>query len=188
MLNHSIVQFHAFLAATRTAFKSGVEMFDEFAKDDAYIVKTVDSFTQKARALDRKMQDRHMLVPKVITFKASFTPKNYSQDLYDVAVGANSPDVDIVREGYLYKRASNAVKSWQRRWFAIRHNMLLYRHRCELKTKKSTLSLITGRLAKVMGISPTTRSLMTATQSWKPIFAYVLCVRHPTATGHFLSS
>src|ERR1700685_2535948 len=40
-----------------------------------------------------------------------------------------SPDADIVVEGYLFKRATNAFKQWHRRWFAIRHNMLLYRHR-----------------------------------------------------------
>uniref|UniRef100_A0A8C4Q5P2 Arf-GAP with coiled-coil, ANK repeat and PH domain-containing protein n=1 Tax=Eptatretus burgeri TaxID=7764 RepID=A0A8C4Q5P2_EPTBU len=32
----------------------------------------------------------------------------------------------IVMEGYLYKRASNAFKTWNRRWFSIQNNQLVY--------------------------------------------------------------
>ncbi|XP_064408927.1 arf-GAP with coiled-coil, ANK repeat and PH domain-containing protein 1 [Latimeria chalumnae] len=32
----------------------------------------------------------------------------------------------IVMEGYLYKRASNAFKTWSRRWFSIQNNQLVY--------------------------------------------------------------
>ncbi|XP_076145119.1 arf-GAP with coiled-coil, ANK repeat and PH domain-containing protein 1 [Alosa pseudoharengus] len=32
----------------------------------------------------------------------------------------------IVMEGYLYKRASNAFKTWSRRWFSIQKNQLVY--------------------------------------------------------------
>lgn len=33
-----------------------------------------------------------------------------------------SPDPDVVMEGYLYKRSSNAFKTWNRRWFQIKDN------------------------------------------------------------------
>uniref|UniRef100_A0A2K5EC71 Arf-GAP with coiled-coil, ANK repeat and PH domain-containing protein n=1 Tax=Aotus nancymaae TaxID=37293 RepID=A0A2K5EC71_AOTNA len=32
----------------------------------------------------------------------------------------------IVMEGYLFKRASNAFKTWNRRWFSIQNNQLVY--------------------------------------------------------------
>uniref|UniRef100_A0A4W3I0A9 Arf-GAP with coiled-coil, ANK repeat and PH domain-containing protein n=1 Tax=Callorhinchus milii TaxID=7868 RepID=A0A4W3I0A9_CALMI len=32
----------------------------------------------------------------------------------------------IIMEGYLYKRASNAFKTWNRRWFSIQNNQLVY--------------------------------------------------------------
>ncbi|XP_069042764.1 arf-GAP with coiled-coil, ANK repeat and PH domain-containing protein 1 isoform X3 [Lepisosteus oculatus] len=32
----------------------------------------------------------------------------------------------IAMEGYLYKRASNAFKTWSRRWFSIQNNQLVY--------------------------------------------------------------
>ncbi|KHJ98631.1 PH domain protein [Oesophagostomum dentatum] len=39
------------------------------------------------------------------------------------------PDPDVMMEGYLYKRSSNAFKTWNRRWFQIKDNKLLYTHR-----------------------------------------------------------
>ncbi|CAD6195840.1 unnamed protein product [Caenorhabditis auriculariae] len=38
-------------------------------------------------------------------------------------------DADVMMEGYLYKRSSNAFKTWNRRWFQIKDNKLLYSHR-----------------------------------------------------------
>ncbi|XP_041034998.1 arf-GAP with coiled-coil, ANK repeat and PH domain-containing protein 1 [Carcharodon carcharias] len=35
----------------------------------------------------------------------------------------------VVMEGYLYKRASNAFKTWNRRWFSIQNNQLVYQKR-----------------------------------------------------------
>jgi Arf-GAP/coiled-coil/ANK repeat/PH domain-containing protein len=32
-------------------------------------------------------------------------------------------------EGYLFKRTSNAFKTWNRRWFALQDNQLVYRKR-----------------------------------------------------------
>ncbi|VDM44676.1 unnamed protein product [Toxocara canis] len=40
-----------------------------------------------------------------------------------------SPEDDVVMEGYLFKRATNAFKTWHRRWFQIKDNRLLYSHR-----------------------------------------------------------
>ncbi|GAA6087769.1 arf-GAP with coiled-coil, ANK repeat and PH domain-containing protein 2 isoform X4, partial [Tachysurus ichikawai] len=35
----------------------------------------------------------------------------------------------VMMEGYLFKRASNAFKTWNRRWFSIQHNQLVYQKR-----------------------------------------------------------
>lgn len=32
-------------------------------------------------------------------------------------------------QGYLFKRTSNAFKTWHRRWFCIKNNQLVYRKR-----------------------------------------------------------
>lgn len=42
----------------------------------------------------------------------------------------NSKLKDIIRiEGYLFKRTSNAFKTWNRRWFFLKNNQLAYRKR-----------------------------------------------------------
>lgn len=41
---------------------------------------------------------------------------------------AKSKDVTHI-EGYLYKRTSNAFKTWNRRWFYLKNNQLAYRKR-----------------------------------------------------------
>lgn len=40
-----------------------------------------------------------------------------------VTNGCNEP----IMEGYLFKRTSNAFKTWNRRWFCLRDNQLVYR-------------------------------------------------------------
>ncbi|XP_051756534.1 arf-GAP with coiled-coil, ANK repeat and PH domain-containing protein 1 [Ctenopharyngodon idella] len=47
---------------------------------------------------------------------------------YDDSIMDFSPDAPngIAMEGYLYKRASNAFKTWSRRWFSIQKNQLVY--------------------------------------------------------------
>ncbi|MCI4377297.1 hypothetical protein PGIGA_G00201840 [Pangasianodon gigas] len=49
-------------------------------------------------------------------------------ETYDESILDFSPDASsgIAMEGYLYKRASNAFKTWSRRWFSIQKNQLVY--------------------------------------------------------------
>ncbi|XP_056317171.1 arf-GAP with coiled-coil, ANK repeat and PH domain-containing protein 1 [Danio aesculapii] len=63
----------------------------------------------------RDMEQRHGAVKK----------KDVS---YDDSIMDFSPDAPngIAMEGYLYKRASNAFKTWSRRWFSIQKNQLVY--------------------------------------------------------------
>lgn len=43
-----------------------------------------------------------------------------------VTSGGSEP----ILEGYLFKRTSNAFKTWNRRWFCLRDNQLVYRYAC----------------------------------------------------------
>uniref|UniRef100_A0A673HK99 Arf-GAP with coiled-coil, ANK repeat and PH domain-containing protein n=1 Tax=Sinocyclocheilus rhinocerous TaxID=307959 RepID=A0A673HK99_9TELE len=54
--------------------------------------------------------------------------KGHGDVLYDDSIMDFSPDAPngIAMEGYLYKRASNAFKTWSRRWFSIQKNQLVY--------------------------------------------------------------
>ncbi|XP_060776328.1 arf-GAP with coiled-coil, ANK repeat and PH domain-containing protein 1 [Neoarius graeffei] len=63
----------------------------------------------------RDMEQRHSDIKK-------------KDESYDESVLDFSPDASsgIAMEGYLYKRASNAFKTWSRRWFSIQKNQLVY--------------------------------------------------------------
>ncbi|CAL8325925.1 unnamed protein product [Lota lota] len=63
----------------------------------------------------RDMAQRHAAIKK--------KDMSYDDSIMDFnAEAANG----IVMEGYLYKRASNAFKTWSRRWFSIQKNQLVY--------------------------------------------------------------
>ncbi|KAM9833802.1 arf-GAP with coiled-coil, ANK repeat and PH domain-containing protein 1 isoform 2-T2 [Syngnathus typhle] len=63
----------------------------------------------------RDMEQRHAAIKK----------KDVS---YDDSIMDFKPDAadGVAMEGYLYKRASNAFKTWNRRWFSIQKNQLVY--------------------------------------------------------------
>uniref|UniRef100_A0A914H2P7 Uncharacterized protein n=1 Tax=Globodera rostochiensis TaxID=31243 RepID=A0A914H2P7_GLORO len=92
-------------------FTRGSQMFaeqQEFLVGDA-IMQMRTAYKQT----ERKMQDRHTFVPKEIFQHPSGIPL----------------DPHCIMEGYLFKRATNAFKTWNRRWFMIKEGKLLYSHK-----------------------------------------------------------
>ncbi|XP_074839019.1 arf-GAP with coiled-coil, ANK repeat and PH domain-containing protein 1 isoform X2 [Carettochelys insculpta] len=68
----------------------------------------------------RDMEQRHSMIKQ----------KDLSQDEAVLEGRGEAPD-GVVMEGYLYKRASNAFKTWSRRWFSIQSNQLVYQKRAK---------------------------------------------------------
>lgn len=97
------------------------DKFDDVIKSNIDLAPTITQLKQQARVSERKMQDRHMLVPKEIFQHPPGMPT----------------DPDVVMEGYLFKRATNAFKTWNRRWFVIKDGKLLYCHR-DLEIQQNT--------------------------------------------------
>lgn len=58
--------------------------------------------------LEKKMEERHNVVTNLDTVQSK-------------------KDSEFVMEGYLFKRTSNAFKTWNRRWFYLCDNQLVYR-------------------------------------------------------------
>uniref|UniRef100_A0A670YXL6 Arf-GAP with coiled-coil, ANK repeat and PH domain-containing protein n=1 Tax=Pseudonaja textilis TaxID=8673 RepID=A0A670YXL6_PSETE len=67
----------------------------------------------------RDMEQRHAVIKQ----------KDLTQD-DDVPEIQAEPGA-VVTEGYLYKRASNAFKTWSRRWFSIQNNQLVYQKKAK---------------------------------------------------------
>ncbi|VDN02897.1 unnamed protein product [Thelazia callipaeda] len=106
----------SFVKECSSFFARGHIFFDEWmAVESGAIADTLSLLANKSKCVKRKMQDRHALVPKEVF-------------LHPTGI---SPDDDVVMEGYLFKRATNAFKTWHRRWFQIKDNKLIYSHRSD---------------------------------------------------------
>uniref|UniRef100_A0A915PJC6 PH domain-containing protein n=1 Tax=Setaria digitata TaxID=48799 RepID=A0A915PJC6_9BILA len=106
----------SFVKECSTFFIRGHVFFDEWtAVESGAVADTLSLLANKSKYVKRKMQDRHALVPKEVF-------------LHPTGI---SPEDDVVMEGYLFKRATNAFKTWHRRWFQIKDNKLIYSHRSD---------------------------------------------------------
>ncbi|XP_047241324.1 arf-GAP with coiled-coil, ANK repeat and PH domain-containing protein 1 [Girardinichthys multiradiatus] len=96
-------------------FQQGHQSLSEL---DQYCQKLSEEHTQfvlNSAREKRDMEQRHAAIKK----------KDMSYD--DSVLDFNSDAANgIAMEGYLYKRASNAFKTWSRRWFSIQKNQLVY--------------------------------------------------------------
>uniref|UniRef100_A0AAZ3SFS8 Arf-GAP with coiled-coil, ANK repeat and PH domain-containing protein n=1 Tax=Oncorhynchus tshawytscha TaxID=74940 RepID=A0AAZ3SFS8_ONCTS len=59
---------------------------------------------------------------------ATIQQRDFSYDDNKVEFNVDAPN-GVVMEGYLFKRASNAFKTWNRRWFSIQNSQLVYQKR-----------------------------------------------------------
>ncbi|XP_059210933.1 arf-GAP with coiled-coil, ANK repeat and PH domain-containing protein 1 [Centropristis striata] len=85
---------------------------------DEYRRKLNEEHTQfvlNAAREKRDMEQRHAAIKK--------KDVSYDDSIMDFNADASN---GIAMEGYLYKRASNAFKTWSRRWFSIKKNQLVY--------------------------------------------------------------
>ncbi|XP_020484813.3 arf-GAP with coiled-coil, ANK repeat and PH domain-containing protein 1 [Labrus bergylta] len=85
---------------------------------DEYRRKLNDEHTQfvlNSAREKRDMEQRHAAIKK--------KDVSYDDSIMDFNADAAN---GIAMEGYLYKRASNAFKTWSRRWFSIQKNQLVY--------------------------------------------------------------
>uniref|UniRef100_A0A3B3ZK74 Arf-GAP with coiled-coil, ANK repeat and PH domain-containing protein n=1 Tax=Periophthalmus magnuspinnatus TaxID=409849 RepID=A0A3B3ZK74_9GOBI len=85
---------------------------------DDYRQKLSDEYTQfvlNSAREKRDMEQRHAAIKK--------KDVSYDDSIMDFNADAAN---GIAMEGYLYKRASNAFKTWSRRWFSIQKNQLVY--------------------------------------------------------------
>jgi len=67
----------------------------------------------------REMEQKHSTIQQ----KAAL--QDFSNDDSKLEYNVDAAN-GIVMEGYLFKRASNAFKTWNRRWFSIQNNQLVY--------------------------------------------------------------
>lgn len=86
-------------------------MFDEMNKFTNELDQQIEEASLGAFKLEKQLGSFHNLV-----------------GTYD-AVKRIASTSGVQMKGYLFKRSSNAFKTWNRRWFYLTNNQLLYRKR-----------------------------------------------------------
>uniref|UniRef100_A0A8C9YV86 Arf-GAP with coiled-coil, ANK repeat and PH domain-containing protein n=1 Tax=Sander lucioperca TaxID=283035 RepID=A0A8C9YV86_SANLU len=83
-------------------------------------------YIQQSSMEKREMEHKH----------ATIQQRDFSYDDSKVEFNVDAPN-GVVMEGYLFKRASNAFKTWNRRWFSIQNSQLVYQ-----KKLKDSLTVV----------------------------------------------
>ncbi|XP_076879964.1 arf-GAP with coiled-coil, ANK repeat and PH domain-containing protein 2-like isoform X1 [Brachyhypopomus gauderio] len=105
----------SFMYAHLTFFHQGYDLFSELQPLMKHLGGQLDQLVVDAAKEKRDMEMKHSTIQQ----------KDYSNDDTKLEYNVDT-DSGIVMEGYLFKRASNAFKTWNRRWFSIQNNQLVY--------------------------------------------------------------
>ncbi|RWS08827.1 hypothetical protein B4U79_12687 [Dinothrombium tinctorium] len=108
---------HSFLSlmqAYGTYFHQGSDLFQDFDP----VIKETANYLNKLRddsiSLQKQLDGNHSLVTK------------------DTTVTVLTKGNQVWIEGYLFKRTSNAFKTWNRRWFIVKDSQLVYQKKNEI--------------------------------------------------------
>ncbi|XP_062987773.1 arf-GAP with coiled-coil, ANK repeat and PH domain-containing protein 2 isoform X2 [Elgaria multicarinata webbii] len=105
----------SFMYAHLAFFHQGYDLFSELGPYMNDLGAQLDRLAVDAAKENKEMEHKHSTIQQK-DFSSDDTKLEYN---IDAASG-------IVMEGYLFKRASNAFKTWNRRWFSIQNNQLVY--------------------------------------------------------------
>ncbi|XP_070696005.1 arf-GAP with coiled-coil, ANK repeat and PH domain-containing protein 3-like [Pempheris klunzingeri] len=120
----------SFMHAQYSLFQQGYNLLDEI---DPYMKKLAAELDQLV--IDSAMEKREM-EHKHATIQQRTLLQDFSYDDTKVEFNLDAPN-GVVMEGYLFKRASNAFKTWNRRWFSIQNSQLVYQ-----KKLKDSLTVV----------------------------------------------
>ncbi|XP_062306632.1 arf-GAP with coiled-coil, ANK repeat and PH domain-containing protein 2-like isoform X6 [Osmerus eperlanus] len=105
----------SFMYAHLTFFHQGYDLFSELQPLMKQLGGQLDQLVVDAAKEKRDMEQKHSTIQQ----------KDFSNDDTKLEYNVDA-DNGIAMEGYLFKRASNAFKTWNRRWFSIQNNQLVY--------------------------------------------------------------
>lgn len=95
--------------ACNTYYHQGSDLCEDLEPFFKSLADEVVTMREKTSKLEKELENRHAIV------------KN--KELVLRGTVKDSPKM----EGYLFKRTSNAFKTWNRRWFYLYDNQLVYR-------------------------------------------------------------
>ncbi|NXY46407.1 ACAP3 protein, partial [Ceuthmochares aereus] len=112
----------SFMHAQYTFFQQGYSLLHELDPYMKKLATELDQLVIDSAVEKREMEHKHALIQQRVI---SFCLQDFSYDDSKVEFNVDAPN-GVVMEGYLFKRASNAFKTWNRRWFSIQNSQLVY--------------------------------------------------------------
>ncbi|XP_030630657.1 arf-GAP with coiled-coil, ANK repeat and PH domain-containing protein 2 [Chanos chanos] len=109
----------SFMNSNFAFFHQGYDLFSELQPLMKHLGTQLDQLVVDSAKEKRDMEQKHSTIQQKAAlqdFSTEDTKLEYNVDT----------DNGIAMEGYLFKRASNAFKTWNRRWFSIQNNQLVY--------------------------------------------------------------
>uniref|UniRef100_A0A8C6P6I7 Arf-GAP with coiled-coil, ANK repeat and PH domain-containing protein n=1 Tax=Nothobranchius furzeri TaxID=105023 RepID=A0A8C6P6I7_NOTFU len=116
----------SFMRAQYTLFQQGFHILDEIDPYMKKLAEQLDQLVIDSAMEKREMEHKHALIQQ----------RDFSYDDPKLEFNVDAPN-GVVMEGYLFKRASNAFKTWNRRWFSIQNSQLVYQ-----KKLKDSLTVV----------------------------------------------
>ncbi|NXA40304.1 ACAP3 protein, partial [Eudromia elegans] len=110
----------SFMHAQYTFFQQGYSLLHELDPYMKKLATELDQLVIDSAVEKREMEHKHALIQQRVSLASDF-----SYDDSKVEFNVDAPN-GVVMEGYLFKRASNAFKTWNRRWFSIQNSQLVY--------------------------------------------------------------
>uniref|UniRef100_A0A8C1GAG2 Arf-GAP with coiled-coil, ANK repeat and PH domain-containing protein n=1 Tax=Cyprinus carpio TaxID=7962 RepID=A0A8C1GAG2_CYPCA len=104
--------------------KKKFEILD--AIERLFILSQLDQLVIDSAMEKREMEHKH----------ATIQQRDFAYEDPKLEFNVDAPN-GLVMEGYLFKRASNAFKTWNRRWFSIQNSQLVYQ-----KKLKDSLTVV----------------------------------------------
>uniref|UniRef100_A0A671NFX7 Arf-GAP with coiled-coil, ANK repeat and PH domain-containing protein n=1 Tax=Sinocyclocheilus anshuiensis TaxID=1608454 RepID=A0A671NFX7_9TELE len=108
----------SFMQAQHSLFQQGFNLLDEIDPYMKNLAAELDQLVIDSAMEKREMEHKH----------ATIQQRDFAYDDSKVEFNVDAPN-GVVMEGYLFKRASNAFKTWNRRWFSIQNSQLVYQKR-----------------------------------------------------------
>ncbi|XP_027711230.1 arf-GAP with coiled-coil, ANK repeat and PH domain-containing protein 3 isoform X1 [Vombatus ursinus] len=109
----------SFMHAQYAFFQQGYSLLHQLDPYMKKLAAELDQLVIDSAVEKREMERKHALIQQRTLLQ------DFSYDESKVEFDVDAPN-GVVMEGYLFKRASNAFKTWNRRWFSIQNSQLVY--------------------------------------------------------------
>lgn len=117
--------------AQRTFFHQGYDLFEDMQPQLSDMEENLSNMQDEFETLTRNLPSKHLLV--------------HNNELRPPTFDNKAQHVHL--EGYLFKKASNGFRVWNRRWFILKDHKLIYQKRSDTQpiTIEEDLRLLTVR-------------------------------------------